>query len=142
MSQALFARGDPTFDTIESAQWQAAQVSITSIANCLGRVLFGMLFTFNFTIVFISKIGSAADVAKHRYNWQRSYFIAMISFTFIVSQVVLYNVSSVQTLWTASALLGLGYGGMFGLFPTIIIEWFGLGQWYTDRRRPSILTTN
>ncbi len=52
----------------------------------------------------------------------------MISFTFIVSQVVLYNVSSVQMLWAASALLGLGYGGMFGLFPTIIIEWFGLGK--------------
>jgi len=112
MAQALFARGDPTFDTIESAQWQAAQVSITSIANCLGRVIFG----------------TAADIAKHRYEWQRSYFISMICLTFIVSQLVLYNVTSVQLLWTASALLGLGYGGMFGLFPTIIIEWFGLGH--------------
>lgn len=42
MAQALFARGDPQFDPIESAQWQAAQVSITSIANCLGRVIFGL----------------------------------------------------------------------------------------------------
>jgi hypothetical protein len=42
MAQALFARGDPKFDTLESAQWQAAQVSITSIANCLGRMIFGM----------------------------------------------------------------------------------------------------
>lgn len=33
-----------------------------------------------------------------------------------------------QTLWIASALLGLGYGGMFGLFPTIMIEYFGLGE--------------
>lgn len=41
MAQALFARGDPKFDTVESAQWQAAQVSITSVANCLGRVIFG-----------------------------------------------------------------------------------------------------
>lgn len=112
MAQALFARGDPQFDTIESAQWQAAQVSITSIANCLGRIIFG----------------TAADVAKHRYDWRRSYFIVMISFTFIISQIVLYNVSSVQALWMASALLGLGYGGMFGLFPTIMIEWFGLGH--------------
>ncbi|KAG9055898.1 hypothetical protein FS842_000813 [Serendipita sp. 407] len=110
MAQALFARGDPKFDTVESAQWQAAQVSITSIANCLGRVLFG----------------SVADAAKNHYEWRRSYFIVGISFTFIVSQLALYNVESVQTLWIASALLGLGYGGMFGLFPTIMIEWFGL----------------
>lgn len=32
-------------------------------------------------------------------------------------------------LWAASATLGLGYGGMFGLFPTIMIEWFGLGMY-------------
>lgn len=112
MAQALFARGDPKFDTVESAQWQAAQVSITSIANCLGRVIFG----------------SSADVGKNRYGLRRSYFISGISFTFIVSQIALYNVESVQTLWIASALLGLGYGGMFGLFPTIMIEFFGLGH--------------
>ncbi|KAG8809163.1 hypothetical protein FRC17_003571 [Serendipita sp. 399] len=112
MAQALFARGDPKFDTVESAQWQAAQVSITSVANCLGRVLFG----------------SSADVVKHHYEWRRSYFIVGVSFTFIVSQLALYNVESVQTLWIASALLGLGYGGMFGLFPTIMIEWFGLAH--------------
>jgi MFS family permease len=72
--------------------------------------------------------GTAADFAKHRYEWRRSYFIGLVCLTFIVSQVVLYNVSSVHTLWLPSALLGLGYGGMYGLFPTIIIEWFGLGQ--------------
>ena len=25
-------------------------------------------------------------------------------------------------------MLGLAYGGMFGLFPVIAIEWFGLGE--------------
>jgi hypothetical protein len=73
--------------------------------------------------------GTAADLGKHRYEWRRSYFIVLICFTFIVSQIVLYNVSSVHTLWMASASLGLGYGGMYGLFPTIMIEWFGLG-WF------------
>jgi hypothetical protein len=32
-------------------------------------------------------------------------------------------------LWISSATLGFGYGGMFGLFPTLMIEWFGLGMY-------------
>ena len=35
---------------------------------------------------------------------------------------------SVKNLWIGSLMLGLAYGGMFGLFPVIAIEWFGLGE--------------
>lgn len=82
--------------------------------------------------------GSAADFAKNHYDWRRSYFVSMISFAFIISQVVLYYTSSVQTLWIASATLGFGYGGMFGLFPTLMIEWFGLGVYL----HPTALTAH
>lgn len=34
----------------------------------------------------------------------------------------------VTVLWRASLALGLAYGGLFGLFPAIAIEWFGLGE--------------
>lgn len=54
---------------------------------------------------------------------------------------MLYNVSSVHTLWVASALLGVGYGGMYGLFPTIMIEWFGLGESDSFEYKMSYLTT-
>jgi hypothetical protein len=81
----------------------------------------------------LETLGSSADYAKNHYGWLRSYFTIGISSTFILSQLVLYNTSSVENLWIASGLLGLGYGGMFGLFPTIMIEWFGLGEHFSDK---------
>lgn len=36
----------------------------------------------------------------------------------------------VTNLWKASLALGLAYGGLFGLFPTIAIELFGIGEYY------------
>ena len=47
---------------------------------------------------------------------------------FVLSQAIASTVDKVQDLWHASVLLGLAYGGMFGIFPTITIEWFGLGH--------------
>jgi hypothetical protein len=34
----------------------------------------------------------------------------------------------VADLWKASLALGLAYGSMFGLFPTMAIEWFGMRE--------------
>jgi len=34
----------------------------------------------------------------------------------------------VEDLWKASLTLGLAYGGLFGLSPTITIEWFGIAH--------------
>jgi hypothetical protein len=47
---------------------------------------------------------------------------------FIVSQLTVFNIDNIGDLWKGSALLGLSYGGMFGLFPSIVLEWFGLGE--------------
>lgn len=54
--------------------------------------------------------------------------MALVSSMFIISQVVVFNIDDVRNLWKGSALLGLAYGGLFGLFPTLVIEWFGLGE--------------
>lgn len=53
--------------------------------------------------------------------------MALVSGLFIVSQVTVFHIDDVRDLWRGSALLGLAYGGLFGLFPTLVIEWFGLG---------------
>lgn len=39
------------------------------------------------------------------------------------------GVEDVNRLWLASAALGVAYGGMFGLFPTVTIDWFGLSEY-------------
>ena len=54
--------------------------------------------------------------------------MALVCSMFIISQVVVFNIDDVRNLWKGSALLGLAYGGLFGLFPTLVIEWFGLGE--------------
>ena len=112
ISQALFAHDNPDFDTVLSAQWQARQVSLISIANCVGRIA----------------LGSAADFGKHHWGWHRPYWMSTISTIFILSQIFVFAVGDVTSLWKASITLGFAYGGMFGLFPTIVIESFGLGE--------------
>ncbi|KAI0092889.1 major facilitator superfamily domain-containing protein [Irpex rosettiformis] len=112
ISQALFAKGDPEFDEKKASQWQATQVSAVSIANCLGRVF----------------IGVVADFTKNNLHKPRSWCMVLVSSMFIVSQVAVYNIDDVRNLWKGSALLGLAYGGLFGLFPTLVIEWFGLAH--------------
>jgi len=110
ISQALFAMGNPDYDEAKASQWQAAQVSIVSITNCAGRISIGML----------------ADFTKSYLRLPRSFCITLVACVFIVSQVTCYYVEDVTNLWKASSLLGFAYGAMFGLFPTVIIEWFGL----------------
>jgi len=110
ISQALFAAGNPDYDESKAGQWQATQVSIVSVTNCAGRFFIGMV----------------ADFVRNYLQRPRSFCITVVAAIFIVSQVTCYYVSTVENLWRASALLGLAYGCMFGLFPTICIEWFGL----------------
>ncbi|KAI0078268.1 MFS general substrate transporter [Panus rudis PR-1116 ss-1] len=110
ISQALFANGNTDYDEVKAAQLQALQVSTISVMNCVGRVMIGLI----------------ADATKHHLKLPRSFCMSLVSTLFIIAQVVLYNTDSAEELWKASALLGLAYGSLFGLFPTITIEWFGL----------------
>ncbi|CDO76364.1 hypothetical protein BN946_scf185011.g28 [Trametes cinnabarina] len=110
ISQALFANNNPDYDEVKAAQWQATQVSTISVMNCLGRILIGMI----------------ADFTKGKLGLPRSFCIILVAIMFVISQAMCYSIESVGDLWKASALLGVSYGGLFGLFPTLVIEWFGL----------------
>ncbi|KZT23204.1 MFS general substrate transporter [Neolentinus lepideus HHB14362 ss-1] len=110
ISEALSAKGNPNYDQIEASRWQASQVSTVSITNCLGRFLVGIL----------------ADFAKNQLHLPRSYCATVVSTLFLISQLTAISIGDVSELWKASALLGLSYGSMFGLYPTLCIEWFGM----------------
>lgn len=111
ITQALLAHSNPTYDEVESAIWQAAQVSTISLASFSGRILIGIL----------------ADTVKSRLHVPRSFCLPAMTALFILSQLLLAAIGDVHHLWTASVLVGLAYGCWFGLLPTISIEWFGLG---------------
>ena len=60
----------------------------------------------------------------------RSYSLVFVSFLFFISQVVAANEDRIDNLWIASTLLGLAYGSVFSLFPTVCMEWFGMRKNY------------
>ena len=41
MSRCLYAHNNPEYDDAEALKWQAAQVSVISLANFGGRILIG-----------------------------------------------------------------------------------------------------
>ena len=46
--------------------------------------------------------------------------------SFFISQLVAISIVDVKELWKASFLVGFSYGAMFGLFPAVTIDWFGM----------------
>ncbi|KIK91177.1 hypothetical protein PAXRUDRAFT_831061 [Paxillus rubicundulus Ve08.2h10] len=112
ISQALYAKANPMYDDLEASKWQAAQVSTVSIGNFAGRILIGLI----------------SDFTRNRLHLPRAYCLCIVSSLFIISQAFAIGISSVQSLWMASSLLGLAYGSLFGICPTIVIEWFGLAH--------------
>lgn len=74
------------------------------------------------------RTGIIADFLKNRLRLPRSFCISFVALLFVVSQVMVLSVDEVKNLWKGSALLGFAYGSLFGLFPTMTIEWFGLRE--------------
>lgn len=112
ISQALYAKGNPNYDELEASRWQAAQVSTLSVCNFAGRILIGLI----------------ADLIRFRLRLPRAYCFCIVSTLFVVSQLSAISVNDVAHLWKATALLGLAYGSLFGICPTIVIDWFGLSH--------------
>lgn len=112
ISQALYAKGNPDYDELEASRWQAAQVSTLSLCNFIGRILIGLI----------------ADFTRFRLRLPRAYCFCIVSTLFVISQLSAIGVTDVAHLWKATALLGLAYGSLFGISPTIVIEWFGLSH--------------
>jgi len=110
MSQCLYAYNNPNYDGVVGARWQAAQVSTISVMNFSGRIFIGLL----------------SDFTKNKYGIPRSYCLVLVAVLFFISQVVAGSVDNIAHLWIASALLGLAYGSIFSLLPTVCLEWFGM----------------
>ena len=117
-------------------------MSTVSVANCLGRVLIGKCEDARLLGATTDSLslGMTADFAKNQLQLPRSLCISLVAALFIISQLVVYKIDHVSDLWKGSALLGLAYGGMFGLFPTIVIEWFGLRGYLRLKNRKLKLT--
>jgi hypothetical protein len=61
--------------------------------------------------------GLGTDLAKHKLSIRRVHFLTLISFGFILAQLVALSTTDINNLWIVSSALGLSYGGLFGLAP-------------------------
>ncbi|KAI3610638.1 mfs transporter [Moniliophthora roreri] len=113
MSQALYAHEvQDAFDPVEASKWQSTQVSTISFMNFTGRIVIGLL----------------SDLIKARLGLPRSYLLLLVSTLVLISQLTATHIETVEHLWKASAILGLGYGTVFSLFAALCVEWFGLAH--------------
>ena len=59
----------------------------------------------------------------------RSYCLTLVAVLFFISQVVTSSINDIAHLWISSALVGLAYGSVYSLFPTVCLEWFGMRKY-------------
>ena len=73
---------------------------------------------------FDSGIGS--DILVKRMGKSRFWCLVGSSCTFILGQFVALNLTDPRNLWLISCLTGLGYGALFGVFPALTADAFGV----------------
>ena len=128
MARALYAQGNPDYDPKQADIWQGSQVSAISFMNFSGRLLIGR-YLVCCTALFGSNLhsqGPISDIARSRLGLPRSYCMIPIAFLLLCSQLAVWNISRVESLWIASAMLGSAYGSIYAMFPNVCIEWFGM----------------
>jgi hypothetical protein len=73
----------------------------------------------------LHRLGVTADFWNHR-GTRRAWCLSVVAITFLISQLVGLRVQDIKHLRYAVTLVGISYGGVFGLLPSIVIEWFGM----------------
>ncbi|KAF9572988.1 hypothetical protein BGW38_008470, partial [Lunasporangiospora selenospora] len=107
-------------ELLQLQQLQNYHVSLISLCSCLGRVSTGLL----------------SDMGKRgQGQWWGSRRIGFLLYAGVcvwLGQTFGANVHSISDLAVVSAFVGLGYGSVFGVAPTIVSEWFGVSHFGTN----------
>lgn len=107
--QALWKHYDDGIDSDFIAHRQLLHVSIISVCSFLGRLSSG--------------IGS--DIIVKRLHHSRFWCAAISATIFTLAQFAAIRVEDPHYLWAVSGLCGLGYGVLFGVCPSLVVDAFG-----------------
>lgn len=107
---ALWRRFDDSVPESFLVQRQQMHVSILSIGSFGGRLLSGVGSDF-----LVKVVGAS-----------RAWCLVAASLVFCIAQLFALNVSNPHYLGFVSGLSGVGYGFLFGVFPSIVAETFGI----------------
>ncbi|KAG9238875.1 major facilitator superfamily domain-containing protein [Amylocarpus encephaloides] len=108
--KALWMHFDDSATPYFIAKRQAMHVSILSVCSFIGRLLSG--------------VGS--DFLVKVLKASRLWCLTLASLIFLIAQLAAYNITVPQHLVFVSSLTGLAYGFLFGCFPSIVAEAFGV----------------
>ncbi|KAF2430097.1 MFS transporter-like protein [Tothia fuscella] len=89
---------------------QLIHVSLISISSFVGRLLSG--------------IGS--DILVKRLKQSRFWCLIASAAIFAHAQVAALKIENPHYLWIVSSLSGLGYGALFGVYPALVADTFGV----------------
>lgn len=109
-ARALWAHYDPSVSDSFMAKVQLKHVSVISIGSFTGRLLSG--------------IGS--DFLVKKLHLSRFWCLVASSSVFIFNQLLATQLWNPNFLFVVSGLNGLAYGALFGVYPAIVADTFGV----------------
>ncbi|KAK4238626.1 major facilitator superfamily domain-containing protein [Achaetomium macrosporum] len=109
-ANALWKRYDDSVTEEFLIKRQQMHVSILSIGSFGGRLLSGVGSDFLVKVLHASRV----------------WCLVIACFVFSVAQLCAINITNPHLLGFVSGLSGLGYGFLFGVFPSIVAESFGI----------------
>ncbi|KAJ5584397.1 uncharacterized protein N7459_004197 [Penicillium hispanicum] len=110
-AKALWLYYDDSATSKFIQQRQVMQVSVLSFGNFLGRLFSG--------------IGS--DILVKKLHMSRMWCLFISAVVFTLTQLAGSSISNPDTLVFVSALTGVAYGFLFGVFPSLTAQTFGIG---------------
>ena len=71
--------------------------------------------------------GVGSDVIVKKLNMSRFWCLLLSSLLFLLAQIFGITIATPHALGLVSGLTGLAYGFLFGVYPTLVVETFGIG---------------
>lgn len=108
-------------------QRQALHVSILSICSFSGRLLSGKALSCPFfPTKLTTSLGVGSDFLVKALKASRLWCLTIASLVFLAAQIFALNVQNPHYLGLVSSFTGLAYGFLFGCFPSLVAEAFGI----------------
>jgi len=109
-ARALWSHWDDSVSSGFLQKRQAMHVSLLSVMSFIGRLLSG--------------VGS--DVLVKKFHMSRFWCIAISGSIFCAAQICGMNIENPNRLFAVSSLTGLAYGFLFGVYPSLVTDSFGV----------------
>lgn len=107
---------------------QALHVSILSVCSFIGRLLSGQFLSISslYSTQLMQFLGVGSDFLVKVLKASRLWCLTLASLIFLIAQVFALNTQNPHYLGLVSSLTGLAYGFLFGCFPSLVAEAFGV----------------